>query len=248
MLRRQVTLPVPGTGFALDCLVYGHWGRPVLVFPSEAGSAWDYESNGMVAAVSDLVEGGRAKLYCVGSLDAWTWSDRSVPTDERARRHGSYRAFVSEAVLPWIEADCRGRQDVVATGSSMGAYHALDTALCRADVVPSALCLSGSYDPAGLHAWGERGDPTYFANLADHVPNLSGAHLEWLRSRVSVVLVAGEGPFEVHPTGALPSTRWMGGVLQGLGIRCEVDVWGHDSAHDWPWWRRQVAHHLPRLC
>jgi esterase/lipase superfamily enzyme len=24
-------------------------------------------------------------------------------------------------------------------------------------------------------------------------------------------------------------------------------VWGHDVAHDWPWWRRQLAHHLHRL-
>jgi esterase/lipase superfamily enzyme len=24
-------------------------------------------------------------------------------------------------------------------------------------------------------------------------------------------------------------------------------VWGHDSAHDWPWWHRQLAHHLPRF-
>jgi len=40
----------------------------------------------------------------------------------------------------------------------------------------------------------------------------------------------------------------MAGLLGGKGIRHELDLWGHDVAHDWPWWRRQFAHHLPRFC
>ena len=44
---------------------YGHYGRPVIVFPSEQGRAWDYESNGMVGAVAHLIDDGRVKLYCV---------------------------------------------------------------------------------------------------------------------------------------------------------------------------------------
>ena len=27
-------------------VAYGHWGRPVLAFPAERGSAWDYERPG----------------------------------------------------------------------------------------------------------------------------------------------------------------------------------------------------------
>ena len=68
-------------------IAYGHWGRPVLVFPSEQGRAWDFENNGMVGAVADLIDGGRVKLYCVDSGDAQTWSDRGLSTEERARRH-----------------------------------------------------------------------------------------------------------------------------------------------------------------
>jgi esterase/lipase superfamily enzyme len=36
--------------------------------------------------------------------------------------------------------------------------------------------------------------------------------------------------------------------LHAKGIRCEVDLWGYDVPHDWPSWRRQLAHHLPRFC
>ena len=47
----------PGT-----VLRYGHWGRPVLVFPCEAGRAWDFADRGMLDAVAPLVDAGRVKL------------------------------------------------------------------------------------------------------------------------------------------------------------------------------------------
>jgi esterase/lipase superfamily enzyme len=28
----------------------------------------------------------------------------------------------------------------------------------------------------------------------------------------------------------------------------EFERHGHDVAHDWPWRRAQLAHHLPRFC
>jgi esterase/lipase superfamily enzyme len=40
----------------------------------------------------------------------------------------------------------------------------------------------------------------------------------------------------------------MAGLLREKGISHELDVWGHDVSHDWPWWRKQIAHHLPRFC
>ena len=248
MRRDAVRLGVPGWDHELDLAVYGHAGRPVLVLPSEAGGAFDYENNGMVGAVADLIDQGRVVLYCAGSLDAATWADDTAPTEERARRHGAYTAWVVEQVVPFIHTDRGGPAEIITTGCSMGAYHALQLALQRADLVPLAIGLSGNYDPASMRPWGERGDATYFANPADYVPNLNGDHLEWLRSRLSVLLVVGQGDWETHPTGALPSTVAMAAALRSKGIRCELDVWGHDVPHDWPSWRAQIAHHLPRFC
>ena len=36
-------------------------------------------------------------------------------------------------------------------------------------------------------------------------------------------------------------------LLAEKGIPHDLDMWGFDSAHDWPWWRKQLAHHLPRF-
>jgi esterase/lipase superfamily enzyme len=229
-------------------MVYGHWGRPVLVFPSEQGRAWDFENNGMVGAVADLIDGGRVKLYCVDSGDAQTWSDQSIPTEERARRHDGYEQWILNQVVPWIVADCGGTADIAAMGCSLGAYHAANIALRHAEVFPLALCFSGNYDPTSWNGWGDLGDATYFHNPMAYVDNLHGDHLDWLRTRLSLLLVVGQGAWEEHPTGSLPSTREFSARLAGKGIRHELDLWGYDVPHDWPSWRAQLRHHLPRFC
>lgn len=245
--RHHVDLPLTGHDHGLTVACYGHWGRPVLVFPSEAGRAWDFEDNGMVDAVADLVEAGRVKLYCVDSLDAYTWSDTTAPINERARRHTLYTSWLVDAAVPYIHDDS-GDAELMALGCSLGAYHAVHFALQRADLVPMAIGFSGNYDVTTWNPWGDHGDATYFENPAAYVHHFHGEHLTWLRHRLSLLLVCGQGEWETHPTGALPSTQAMAGLLKHKGIRCELDLWGHDVSHDWPWWRRQLAHHLPRFC
>jgi esterase/lipase superfamily enzyme len=247
MREHAVELYSPAIGGAATVVGYGHWGRPALVFPSEQGRAWDFANNGMIGAVADLIEAGRVKLYCVDSFDAQSWAARDLPLEERGRRHAAYESWILDQVVPHMSGDSGGVTEFLTLGCSMGAYHALNFALKRADRFPLALCFSGNYDPSAWHGWGERGDAAYFNNPTDYVAHLSGEHLDWLRSRLSALLVCGQGQWE-DTTGSLASTRTMAGLLAGKGIRHELDLWGHDVPHDWPSWRRQLAHHLPRFC
>jgi len=226
---------------------YGHWGRAVLAFPSEQGRARDFEDNGMIDALAGLLDTGRLKIYCVDSYDAASWSNQDIPLEERARRHGHYESWIVGDVVPWIYQDCGGAADVATLGCSLGAFHAANFALKRADLFPLAMCFSGNYDPAAWHGWGERGTAAYFNSPLDYVGHLSGDHLDWLRSRVSLLLVCGQGQWE-DTTGSLQGTRQFAEVLARQGIRHELDLWGHDVPHDWPSWRDQVAHHMPRFC
>ena len=49
--------------------VYGHAGRPCLVFPAQSGRFYDFENFGMVGAVQDLLEQGRLQLFTCDSID-----------------------------------------------------------------------------------------------------------------------------------------------------------------------------------
>ena len=134
---------------------------------------------------------------------------------------------------------------MLATGCSFGAYHAANFALKRADLFPLAIGMSGVYDvsvagrgrarrrrllqqPDGLRRASERRPPE-LASLA-----------------ASLLLVCGQGQWE-DTTGALESTRRFAALLGEKEIPVELDLWGHDVPHDWPSWRRQIAHHLPRF-
>jgi esterase/lipase superfamily enzyme len=168
-----------------------------------------------------------------------------VPLEERARQHGRYESWILDQVVPFIHGDTGG--EILTVGISLGAFHAVNFALKRADVFPIAIGMSGNYDPADWNGWGERGEQTYFNNPLDYVEHLGGEHLDWLRGRLSVLLVCGQGMWE-DSTGALESSKRLAGLLGAKGIRHELDLWGHDVAHDWPSWRAQIAHHLPRFC
>lgn len=226
---------------------YGYAGRPVLAFPVERGNAGDFKDRGMVHAVGDLLAAGRVKLYCVDSFDAQSWSNSSIPLEERARRHGVYESWILDQVVPFIRDDCGGTSELIACGCSLGAFHAANFALKRADVFPLAICMSGNYDPTKWNGWGERGDAAYFNNPMDYVVHLGGDHLDWLRRQLSLLLICGQGQWE-DTTGALVATRRFAALLESKGIRSELDLWGHDVPHDWPSWRAQLAHHLPRFC
>ena len=245
MRRVDVALFSPAIGSEGTVVAYGHWGRPILIFPSEGGRAWDLEDRGMIDAVWQLIDGGRVKVYCVDSFDAGSWNAPGS-LEERARRHGLYEDWIFNQVVPWIHADCGGAADIASVGASLGAYHAANLALKRADLFPLAICMSGVYDISRI-AGGERGDAAYFNNPMDYVANLDGDHLAWLRDRLSLLLICGQGQWE-DTTGALESTHRFAELLASKGLKHEVDLWGHDSPHDWPSWRKQLAHHLPRFC
>ncbi|WP_022925715.1 esterase family protein [Serinicoccus marinus] len=247
MEREQIDLDTEGVGRGA-VIRYGHWGRPVLVFPSEAGRAWDFENNGMLDAVAPLLADGRIKLYAVDSFDHLTWSDNSLPTEERARRHGAYERWILDTVVPLVDEDSPGHDRIVTVGASMGGFHAVNFALKRPDVFGVGISLSGNFDPSSWHGWGELGEATYFVNPTAYVAGMEGDHLQWVREHANILLVAGQGAFEVHPTQSLPGAHRMAGILADKGIPHEFDLWGHDSAHDWPWWRKQLEHHLPRFC
>ena len=74
---RHAELHSPAIGAPGNVVAYGHWGRPFLAFPAERGNAWEYGDRGVVGELSELIDGGRAKLI-----------DLSVATRARRCRPG----------------------------------------------------------------------------------------------------------------------------------------------------------------
>src|SRR5258706_8552941 len=100
-MNREVTelwaeaIGAPGT-----VIRYGHWGQAVLVFPAEQGKAWDFENNGMVGAVADLLEAGLLDSHCKDNKYGQAWSDYPVPPRGRASGHYPYQFRSTPPVAP----------------------------------------------------------------------------------------------------------------------------------------------------
>lgn len=162
MRRHHVQLESPSARGSGDVLVHGHYGRPVLAFPPAGGRAWDFDDNGMIDAISDLVQGGRLKVYCVDGLDSSDAADR-----------GAYDAWVVDRVLPFVYGDCGGPLEVLTAGCGEGAVTAADLAVRRADLFPVAIAMSGGYD---------------HLDVLEAAAELGPEHVDWLAGRLQVVL------------------------------------------------------------
>ena len=56
------------------------------------------------------------------------------------------------------------------------------------------------------------------------------------------IIVVGQGAWEIPDT-----TFQLRDICRSKGINVWVDVWGYDCKHDWDWWYKQVAFHVPHL-
>ena len=243
MQRKHEMIPSERMGRHVHLWRYGHFGMPILVFPSAAGMAHEWEAHGMIEALAPMIEGGKIKLYCTESNVAEAWTREDGDPAWRIGRHMAYERYVVDELVPFIRDDCRHDGIRVAvTGVSMGAYYASNVALKYPETFNYALCLSGRYDMTWL-THGFSNEDIYFNNPMAYLPNMDGEMLERVRSNTHLTLVCGRGRFEGGNTEA---TEALAGLLQAKQIPHECDLWGRDSSHEWPWWRRQVLYHLGR--
>jgi esterase/lipase superfamily enzyme len=232
----------PRLGRGMGIRVYGHWGAPLLVFPTSGGDEWEYERMGMVDALAPHVDGGKVKLFCVNSVNNESWYDKGAHPRHRSWVQSMYDAYVALEVVPFIYEHCRTPGiAITTTGASFGAYHAANSLFKHPDLFRRCLALSGVYD---LHRFmdGDYDDNFYFNNPVDYLASLGDPwYLDQL-ARDDIRLVTGTGPWEDRK----PTYR-LSEVLSSRGIRHSVDDWGPDGGHEWPFWKRQMAEYVSRL-
>lgn len=81
-------------GQEMELKVYGHTGKPVLVFPCQGGRFYEFEDFGMVEACQSFIDSGKITLYTVDSIDNQSWTNWDAHPAERARRHDQYDNYI----------------------------------------------------------------------------------------------------------------------------------------------------------
>lgn len=241
MRRRYDVIYSPALGKGIEVLSFGHFGAPVIAFPSGGGHFFDFEGNGMIEALAPLIDAGHIKVYCPDGIDHETWLNDGIDPHWRAVRYNAYQDFIIKDLVPAIRVDCRTDDIRIATvGCSLGAYHAAHFALKYAHIFHYALCMSGRYDVEKFS--GHSGSmEVYFNNPMAYVSNLHGDSLSYVRHNTHIALVCGQGAWEGR---CLDETHRLADILHNKGISHERDIWGYDVEHHWYWWRKQAVYHL----
>ena len=242
MLRRYEKIYSPAIGRDMQILAFGHFGAPIIAFPSGGGAFYDFENNEMIAALAPLINDGKIKVYCPEGLDHESWLNHEADPHWRAVRHNAYQEFVVNNLTPAIRFDCHTPDIRIAvTGCSLGAYHAINFALKFPHIFHYALGMSGRYDIEAICGQSSASPEVYFNNPLAYAYHFQDGDLDYVRRHTHLALVCGQGTWEDK---CLRDTHRLADLLVEKGLSHERGIWGHDVEHHWYWWRRQIAHHL----
>jgi esterase/lipase superfamily enzyme len=225
----------PSLGRTMELLIFGHAGARVLVFPTSQGRFYEWQDRGMMDAMREHINNGWLQFYCLDSVDAESWYARWKHPHDRAVRQTEYERYILNEVLPLSEHKNRN-PFLITTGSSFGAYQALNIALRHPHRFGRVLGMSGMYDIKEITG-GYTDSEVYSHDPSSFVMN---EHDHWrleAMRRLDIILVTGRDDSFVE------NNRWMSKVLWEKGIGNALRLWD-GWAHDWPWWHQMIRRYI----
>jgi esterase/lipase superfamily enzyme len=218
---------------------WGHFGAPVLLFPTAGGDYEEVERFHLVDAVGELLEAGRIKLYSIDSIAGKHWLRGKDSPEYCSRVQNQFDSFIYHEVAPLIRADCNdARIELITAGASIGAFNAVATVCRHPDVFRLAIGMSGTFDLSKYLNGGMNLDFHYSSPL-HYLPGLEdGPQLSCLRARL-ILLPTGQGQWE-----DIGESWRLANVLGRKGIPNRVDPWGREWDHNWVTWRAMLPKYL----
>ena len=218
--------------------VYGHWGMPLLMFPTAAADFEEYERFHLIGSIKHLINAGKVKVYSIDSVNQHTWMNNGLHPAERARRHTFYDSYITKELVPFIWNHQGSRGGIVTTGCSLGAYHAMNSLLRHPDLFAGTIAMSGTYHMKQFIG-NYVDDNVYYNSPLYYMPNLHDHEtLQKLRHK-AIHILSGTGDYE-DPSQSARLAR----DLWAKGVPANLDLWGRDMRHDWPTWRKMLPYFL----
>ncbi len=234
-------------GREMEFKVFGHGGRPVVVFPCLSGRFYDWENFGMVEKAAWWIDRGEIQLFCVDSIDPESWDNHNDEPRRRIEMQEKWFNYLTRELYPRIIELNGGTNQgkALVAGASAGAGHAMNCYLRRPDLFSGVIALSGMYSAQPY--FGDYTDDLVYRNdplcyLAD-LP-ADDARMALYQQADPLLLCVGQGAWEDDYTA---STKALAALLEEKGISAQLELWGYDVTHDWGWWQKQWQMFLGRI-
>ena len=231
----------PRVGHDMGVAVFGHWGPPLLAFPTSHGDEWELHRHGLIDAIGDFIDAGRVKVFCVGSNNTESFLNEGAHPLHRSWLQRMFDEYIRDEAIPYIFDSCQSRGVPIGTmGASLGAYHAANTLFHYPHLVKRCYGLSGIYDLRNFMG-GMYDDNFYFQNPIDYIAGLTDPWFLEQLATCEIRLATGSGPYEKSAY-----SYAMSEVLAHKGIRHHLDDWGERGGHDWAYWKEQLREYISR--
>ena len=134
----------------MEFKVYGHAGRPIIIFPCQSGRFYDWEDRNMCNLAAPWIDSGKLQIFTADSIDPESW-DNHGPERPRIEMQERWYNYICEELTPRLLEINReqGGEDhtgkILVGGASMGGGHAVNFFLRRPDLYNGTIALSGLY-------------------------------------------------------------------------------------------------------
>ncbi len=220
-------------GMDINLEITGHWGHPVLMFPSSGGQYTQNTDFGLNGSVMQFVEEGRIKLYNVETLDMRSFYADGMASEIKIHNYELYMRFLQNELIPYIQRECNTHR-VAVSGVSFGGYHAANTAFRFPDFISHLFSMSGVFSIRNFVPLSE--DMRIYFNCPDEFMK----HEEsWKYNHMQIVLSTSDWD------SCKPKNQHMAGILDSKGIAHWYDEkkW---IEHDWPLWKMVFPEYIGR--
>jgi esterase/lipase superfamily enzyme len=228
-------------GRDMGIVVFGHWGPPLVTFPTSGGNEWEMRDQGIVGTLAEFIDAGRIKIFSVNHNAGDSFYNRGAHPHHRSWMQRMYDEYVREEVVPFVHNHCRAALPISTMGASLGAYYAANALFKHPDVIKRCFALSGVFDMKGFMD-GRYDDNFYFNNPVDYLSNLADPWYYEQLASCDIRLVTGHGPWENSGP-----ARQLSSILWSKGIRHSLDDWGPKGGHDWPYWRHEMWEYVSKI-
>ena len=230
-------------GKEMEYKIYGHGGKPVIFIPCQSGRFYDFENFKMIDHWAKWIEEGRCTVFAVDAIDDIAWGAVGADNRWRIENHERWYNYVVEEFVHAVTGES-GRNDILIFGCSMGGMHAANLFFRRPDLFDSVFAISGVYDSRDF--FGDYMDDLVYNNCPSHyLANMPDDHFYIdMYNRRKILIAVGQGAWEWPQ---VVSTRRLEAVLNQKGIQAQMEYWGYDVDHDWPWWFKMCELYVPQF-
>ena len=131
-------------GRSIKVEVTGHYGYPIIMFPTSRGSYTQNSDFYLNDSISYYTDNGKVKLFNLETIDELSFYADWLSPFERMQNYELYVQFLIQEYIPYIQ-NLHNTHRVAVAGCSFGAYHAANFAFRFPDVVSHLIAMSGAF-------------------------------------------------------------------------------------------------------